>query len=258
MRPDSGAGGEAMPSYGERARIRGISGVEADPERVWYAAYGSNADPERLRCYFDGVAPADAAGRPPAPHLRTAGTGEGTGRARTRRGLRDRTPPTRSIGLTLPGLLYFATESAIWTGGRAFYDPDTPAGTPVHAYLLTRAQFADLLALEMYRSPGADPDLTAALRGGRCRLGPGRYETVVCPGAFEGIPVLTFTAPWDRRALPGNPPAPAYLRHIAIGLRAAHGWSLPRVSEYLAGRPGAAGHWTPETLAAALAGPDQA
>lgn len=246
-----------MIPYDQRARARDISGIEADPESVWYAAYGSNADPGRLRCYFDGVAPPDATG-PLATPLPRTGAGGGAGRAPARRGFRDRTPPARSIGLTLPGLLYFATESAIWTGGRAFYDPDTPAGTPVHAYLLTRAQFGDLLAQEMYRPPGADPDLTAALRGGRCRLGPGRYETVVCTGTCEGFPILTFTAPWRWRDLPGNPPAPAYLRHIAIGLRAAHGWSLRTVAEYLAGRPGAAGHWTPEALATALAAPDQA
>ncbi|MEU4313662.1 histone deacetylase [Nocardia sp. NPDC024068] len=249
-----------MVDYDERMPTARTSTTAADPELVWYAAYGSNANPERLRWYRDGIV-APAAGDPsPAPATRAARAAPplpgGTGRAAT--GFRDRTPPARSVGLTLPGLLYFATESAIWTGGRAFYDPDAPAGTPVRAYLLTRAQFGDLVAQEMYRPPEADPDLTEAVRNGRCRLGPGRYETVVCPGTFEGIPILTFTAPWRWRDVPGNPPAPAYLRHIALGVRAAHGWSLREVSGYLASRPGAAGHWTPDALAAALGEPGRA
>ncbi|WP_040791161.1 hypothetical protein [Nocardia paucivorans] len=208
----------------------------AATEYVWYAAYGSNMNPDRLRCYLLGGAPAGGTNptvdrRPEPPS-----------------GCRDGTAPPRSIPLTLPGLLYFATESAVWTGGRAFYDPDVPATIWVRAYLLTLSQFSDIAAQEMYRPPGVDLDPAEAIRTGRSRIGPGRYETLVCPTIHNGLPVLTFTAPWRRRDLPGNPPAPAYLRHIATGLLDTHHWSIPEITGYLATRPGADRRWTPDTV----------
>ncbi len=229
------------------ARPRTDADPPATPDLVWYAAYGSNAHPDRLGCYLSGDIPDGAVAAPI-----TAGE-SAVGRSPLR-GCRDRTPPARSIGMILPGLLYFATRSAIWSGGRAFYDPATPADTPVHAYLLTRAQFSDIAAQEMYRPAGIDLDLTEVLRTGRARLGPGRYETLVCPGSFQGIPIVTCTAGRRWRDLPGNPPAPVYLRRIGIGLRTAHGWSLTETAGYLASRPGAAGHWTPEAVAELLSG----
>ncbi|WP_280436506.1 histone deacetylase [Nocardia carnea] len=220
------------------ARPRSGADGTGSPELVWYAAYGSNADPSRLGCYLTGDTPDGAVATPDA---------HGCG-PQPARGCRDRTPPARSIGIVLPGLLYFATESAIWTGGRAFYDPMTPAETPARAYLLTNSQFSDIAAQEMYRPPGTDLDLTEVLRTGRSRFGPGRYETLICPGSYEGVPIVTCTADRRWRDLPGNPPAPPYLRRIATGLRAAHRWSATEAAAYLATRPGAAGHWTPRMI----------
>ncbi|MGW0249460.1 histone deacetylase [Nocardia goodfellowii] len=200
--------------------------------RVWYASYGSNMHRHRLRCYLRG-------GRP-------------DGGALTLPGCRDPADPARSVPLLLPGVLYFATESLTWTGGRAFYDPWVPGETAVAAHLLTGAQFSDICAQEMYRPPGADLDLTEVLDTGRMTLGPGRYETLVCAGAYDGHPVLTCTAPWRYRDLPGNPPAPAYLRHLAAGLRSTHGWTTESIAGYLSSRAGADLRWTPESVAALL------
>ncbi|MEU1980278.1 histone deacetylase [Nocardia sp. NPDC019395] len=230
------------------ARPRTVADIAGTPDLVWYAAYGSNANPDRLNCYLTGTTPAGALA-PPGTAAEPPGAALGS---RPERGCRDRTTPARSIGIILPGLLYFATESAIWTGGRAFYDPATPAETATRAYLLTRAQFSDIAAQEMYRPAGTDLDLTEALRTGRTHLGPGRYETVVCPGSYEGVPIVTFTAGWRWRDLRGNPPAPEYLRQIGIGLRAAHRWSREDAAVYLASRPGAAGSWTPHEIAGLL------
>src|SRR5690606_28035640 len=85
-----------------------------NPELVWYASYGSNMNPRRLACYLRRGAP--------------------DGGVMTLPGCRDATPPRRSVPLLLPGLLYFATESAVWTGGRAFYYPVIAERTAVHAY----------------------------------------------------------------------------------------------------------------------------
>ncbi|MEU2089910.1 histone deacetylase [Nocardia beijingensis] len=199
---------------------------------VWYAAYGSNMSLARLRTYLRG-------GRPDGGTL-------------TLPGCRDHADPIRSMPLLLRGVLYFATESLTWTGGRAFYDPRCPGEMAVHAHLLTAAQFSDIVAQEMYRTPGTAVDLGEAIAHGTATLGPGRYETVVCAGTHAGYPVLTFTAPWRYRDVRGNPPAAAYLRYLAAGLRAAHGWSARTTAEYLATRPGADRRWTPETVHALL------
>ncbi|MEW1751874.1 histone deacetylase [Streptomyces angustmyceticus] len=218
----------------------------APADRLWYAAYGSNMHLDRLTCYLAGGRPA--------------------GGLRTHPGCRDPRGPARTAPMLLPGQLYFATESQVWTGGSAFYDPgpglppaDGAAGPrsgggelPARGYLLTLAQFSDIAAQEMHREPGTDLDLTEALTRGRARTGPGRYETLVCAGLLDGHPVLTLTAPWSSREIAVHPPSAAYLRHIAAGIVASHGWSPRRAAAYLAGCPGAEGHWTAEEIAALL------
>ncbi|MFE7129740.1 histone deacetylase [Streptomyces sp. NPDC057638] len=223
------------------------------PERIWYAAYGSNMHTARLRCYIEG-------GRPP-------------GAARTYPGCRDRRPPARTVSLELPGVLYFATESRVWTGGRAFYDPagapgGGSAGDPfgdraglrgptgvvlARAHLLTGGQFSDIAAQEMYESPGRDLDLRPVLRDGRDERGPGRYETLVCPGVLEGIPVVTFTAPWRHTEVAWNAPSAAYLEHLAAGLLAGRDWGVRSVAAYLSRAPGVGGAWTPGEIEALVA-----
>lgn len=202
--------------------------------RVWYAAYGSNLHLSRLSCYLAG-------GRPPGGRVDYPGC-------------RDPRPPQRTRPVTLPGELYFALESPVWTGGTAFYDPDGGGSTAARAYLVTVGQFADVAAQEMHRPPERDLALDEVFAAGRAALGPGRYETLVCAGEVAGYPVLTFTAPWRRTEVPGNPPVASYLRHLAAGLAESHGWSAPRIADYLATRPGAAGHWSAEAVAALLPG----
>ncbi|MFE2142229.1 histone deacetylase [Streptomyces sp. NPDC059456] len=194
------------------------------PDRVWYASYGSNMHMERLAVYLAG-------GTPP-------------GATRTYPGCRDRRAPERSLAVELAGRLYFATESVVWTGGRAFYDPGAPGRTRARAHLITAGQLSDIAAQEMYGEPGADLDLTAVLREGRHAVGPGRYETLICPGAIEGVPVLTFTAPWALHEVEVRVPSAAYLRCLAGGLLESGPWEEQDIAEYLAASPGAAGHWT--------------
>ncbi|MFD8954308.1 histone deacetylase [Streptomyces xanthophaeus] len=194
------------------------------PERVWYASYGSNMHLDRLAAYIAG------------------GTPRGT--TRTYPGCRDRRAPERSIAVELDGALYFATESAVWTGGRGFYDPTAPGRMRGRAHLVTVGQLSDIAAQEMYGVPGADLDLAGVLREGRDAVGPGRYETLICPGEIEGIPVLTFTAPWTLHEVELRPPSAAYLRYLAGGLLEAGPWAEGDIAGYLSGCPGAAGRWT--------------
>ncbi|GHI88494.1 hypothetical protein Sxan_58580 [Streptomyces xanthophaeus] len=211
-----------------------LTGELPVPERVWYASYGSNMHMDRLTAYLAG-------GTPP-------------GATRTYPGCRDHRAPERSLAVELAGCLYFATESPVWTGGRGFYDPEAPGRMRARAHLVTVGQLSDVAAQEMYREPGADVDLTRALCEGRDRLGAGRYETLICPGTIEGIPVLTFTAPWSSREVDPLMPSAAYLRYLAGGLLESGPWAERDIADYLASCPGAAGNWTSDQVLELLTG----
>src|SRR4051794_5965122 len=170
----------------------------------------------RLACYVEG-------GRPP-------------GGARDNPGARDTTPPRRSVPVDLPGTAYFAGRSPQWGGGVAFYDHDTPGYTAARAYLVTAGQLADIAAQEMYRLPADGHPLeqvvTGPIVGGRHTLGPGRYETLVEVGSYDGAPLLTFTSPHGAHEVEHQPPAAAYLETLATGLRESRGWGAERVAAY--------------------------
>lgn len=192
---------------------------------VWYAAYGSNMHAARLRYYLCG-------GTPP-------------GNRRVYPGCRDTAEPRATAPVMLPGGIWFTGESPAWTGGFALYDPDLPGEAAARAYLITAEQFADLHAQEMLRDPGDDlAALDRVVAEGRVELGPGRYETLVCAGARDGHPILTFTG--FHQGEPA-PPSAVYLGMLARGLRESHGWDATQVARYLGGRPGADA-WDPVAL----------
>lgn len=201
--------------------------------QVWYVAYGSNLSAERFSCYLRG-------GQPP-------------GAAFTYPGARDHTPPRASKAVWLPGCVYFATESQVWGGGRALYDPDIPGKAAARSYLITTQQFSDVAAQEMYREPGAELDLTELATLGRIQVGEGRYETLIYVGHDGQIPMVTFTAPWGIGDVPLLSPSHAYLRMLGQGLQESHGWDAQRVGEYLASMRGAHGSWTAGQIADLLA-----
>ncbi|WP_405776681.1 histone deacetylase [Streptomyces sp. NBC_00859] len=208
------------------------AGSDSAPQWVWYTAYGSNTHLDRLAYYIKG-------GRLP-------------GTDAVYPGCRDRRMPSRSVPVELDGALYFATESPVWGGGRAFYDRHAEGRVHARAHLLPAAQFADIAAQEMGRSPGADLDLSEVLTSGVAELGSGRYETLVCAGQMEGLPVLTFTAPWGADEVTPVAPSRAYVRFIASGLLAAGAWDVDTVAAYVASARGAAGHWTERAVRALI------
>ncbi|GAA3393284.1 hypothetical protein GCM10017752_33720 [Streptomyces roseoviridis] len=192
---------------------------------VWYAAYGANTDATRLGQYL--------------------------------RRCREPAAPLASRAVELSGVVYFATESPVWGGGRGFYDPEEPGTVYARGHLITLGQFADIAAQEMYRDPATAPHrdsrLTEAVTHGRVRLGPGWYETVVCAGDVDGVPLLTFTAPWTLGEVELREPAEAYVRLIANGLRASGAWAAEDIAAYLAGCPGAVGRYTADDVLGLLA-----
>jgi hypothetical protein len=219
-----------------KAAIDPMLPTDPRPEHVWYASYGSNMHLDRLALYIKG-------GHPP-------------GTTTMYPGCRDPRMPSRSVPVELAGALYFAAESAVWGGGRAFYDPEADGRVLARAHLITSGQFSDIAAQEMYHAPGPPPDLTEVLTTGRAVLGPGRYETLLCPGRLESLPVLTFTAHWSMNDVRRNPPSATYVRFLAAGLLAAGAWDVAEVTSYLAACPGVAGHWTEEAITDLLRDPD--
>ncbi|MEU4804294.1 histone deacetylase [Actinosynnema sp. NPDC023587] len=183
---------------------------------VWYVGYGSNLHADRFDCYLSGGTP--------------------DGAARGYPGCRDVSPPRAVRPVTAAGGIYFATRSPVWGGGRAFFDPDLPGTAALRGYLITTAQFADVVEQEMYREPGPEIDLTAVLATGRDQRGPGRYDTLLHLGDVAGHPVLTCTAPWSSGDVEHTAPSGPYLRVLRDGLRAAHGWSTGDAAAYLADR----------------------
>lgn len=202
------------------------------PEQVWYTSYGSNMHLDRLAAYIKG-------GRLP-------------GANREYPGCRNPAMPSRSLPVELTGAMYFATESPVWGGGRAFYDPDARGRVLARAHLVSVDQFSDIAAQEMYREPGAGVDLSGVLAEGRAVLGDGRYETLVCAGQMDGLPVLTFTAPWGMNDVRWVPPSAAYVRFLASGLLSAGAWDVDTVASYVAACPGASDRWSQDALVALL------
>jgi hypothetical protein len=201
-------------------------------DTLWYAAYGSNLDADRFRCYLVG-------GCPP-------------GAARTYPGAREPADALDDRPFRMSGAVTFAWRSPTWGGGVAFHDPDADGETLARAYLVTAAQFADVLEQEMGREPGVDHDLDEVLAGGRHAVGPGHYETVHLAGEIDGRPVLTFSTPAVEQ-LGLNAPAPAYLATIGRGLRQTHDLDDEELADYLLACPGAAGGWTRDGLLELLA-----
>ena len=68
--------------------------------------------------------------------------------------------------------------------------------------------------------------------GGRHHVGPGHYETLVEVGRFEGVPMLTFTAPHGLDHVEHNEPSPAYLAMLADGLRESRQWNDEDIAAY--------------------------
>ena len=116
---------------------------------------------------------------------------------RTNPGARDRTLPTRTIPVDLPGTVYFAGESP--SGAAA--SRSTTTRRPAHGRpRLPR----DRGAARRHRRPGDVPRAAGGrpargarpppLAGRRARCA-GRYETLVEVGRHDDLPLLTFTRP---------------------------------------------------------------
>jgi hypothetical protein len=149
--------------------------------------------------------------------------------------------------------LYFAGTSATWGGAPCFIDTVEDAARPTHAraYLITWAQFEDVVAQENGRraTPPIDRALQGLAVGTGQRVGAGRYEHLLCVGRLDDAPVLTFTSPWTMDDAELAAPAPAYLSLLVDGLRESHHLRDDALVAYLGSAPGC----STELAASALA-----
>lgn len=170
---------------------------------VWYAAYGSNLQYERLMCYINGNKPAGA-------FLK-------------HRSMSDKTPPVMDSTLSIPYRLYFADHSESWGGGAAFITPQVSgkAKTLCRIYLIKRQQFVELFAQENRVATGSvDIDFEKLNTRGYVKTGNTWYSLVLKVGEKTGrsiCPVYTFTCPVEK--LSGcTRPSENYLSTIISGL----------------------------------------
>jgi hypothetical protein len=195
-----------------------------DSSPVWYLAYASNLSAERFRYYLAG-------GRPP-------------GAARSYEGCRDPSPPREARPLWLPGGLSFGGRSRVWGGAMAFYDPAAAGRVAARAYLLTYAQFSDVVAQES-RRPLGTPLVLGSQPDGRHPGLSDIYDIVLRLDSADCVPRLTLTS---GRLPPPAAPSSAYLRTILAGLSSGFGLTADERVDYVLGSRGVAGAWTREDM----------
>lgn len=234
-------------------------GPDGRPVNVMYASYGSNLHRDRFMTYIQGGTP--------------------TGSRRNYPGCSDTTEPEFDIPIRYHGgfRAHFALTSSTWRGGIAFMDqtPDDETATALgRAYKLPIGQFDEVVHFENggYLAKTARPvPLDEVLATGRSVTGEGVYETMVHIGDYEGMPVLTFTAPFSVKDALGkngsltrnkvrlpvmtNKPSAAYCRMIGNGLQETFGVSEVAAADYLRGMPGGE-KWSRADLVAVLREPE--
>ncbi len=198
---------------------------------IWYAAYGSNLSRSRFDVYLEGGTP--------------------TGAVHAYPGCRDSSPPIDDRSWECACELRFGGRSQTWGGGVALVVPGpSEVPTKLRLYGLTLEQFEDVVAQENWLEPGS-VELTEAVSDPHHIIGPDHtYRVVLSLGEFEATPVLTIT---QDASTATAAPTIRYLRHIAQGLREAHGCSDAQIARYLAGRPGVDGVFGTDELTSLLA-----
>lgn len=189
--------------------------VAEPPERVWYAAYGSNCDAERLATYLQG-------GVLPATGSDHAGSA-------------DPAAPRADAAWTFDRALRFAGHSPAWGGATALLTDD--AGCALgRIWLLSWRQLEDVFAQE---NGVPHRRLTEAEAHRHATVWDRPYGRLLRVGVHAGRPVITFTAPQPSEQ-PAAAPSAAYLRTLVRGLLAVHRLEAAEVAERLSAAAGIA------------------
>lgn len=192
-------------------------------ERVWYAAYGSNCDGERLTAYLHGG------------HLAATGVAHA--------GSADPAPPQADTAWIFDRALRFAGYSPGWGGATALL-ADRPGRALGRAWLLSWRQFEDLFAQE---NQAPHRPLTVVEVQRRRTVWARPYGRLLQAGRRDGLPVVTFTAPRPSTH-PAGAPSASYLRTIVRGLLAVHQLGADELAAWLWTAAGVTDGWDRSAL----------
>ena len=128
----------------------------------------------------------------------------------------------------------------------AFLDPARAGRVAARAYLVTLAQFGDILAQESHLPVGTPYALVPVVDGRLPGLG-GAYDTVLHLGDEDGAPRLALAA---AEPPPVAAPRAAYLRAILAGLADGFGLDLDERVDYLLAATGVRPAWDRTSLRA--------
>lgn len=191
---------------------------------VWYAAYGSNVDQARFLTYLTGG---------PVP-----------GTEHQQAGARDPSPPRRSEPHHFDRAIRFAHHSPRWNGATAILDHRPgPIGALGRRYLITKAQFDDVVAQENRRTV-VDLPLDQLDEDEIHPVSDRNYDGLLLLGTEDGAPVLTFTTPSEPEDIDVAAPSRTYLGTIARGILHTHELTPAEIARHLHGAPGVAPAWS--------------
>jgi len=217
---------------------------------VWYAAYGSNVCQERFLCYIRG-------GTPP-------------GSRRNYLGCHDKSLPRDAHPIVIPYRLFFASKSG-WRGkAMAFIRSATGGQAFARMYLITFAQFDQLIQQEQgVEEPSHTlicPPLSHIETNEFCFTNPSnphfpadpkrrlRYGRILNLGSKDGHPILTFTAVGPDRDINPAEPCREYLQTIARGIRETFpDMPVQQICQYFSECDGVRGTIPPDKLGRWLA-----
>lgn len=202
------------------------------PSLVWYASYGSNCSRPRFLTYLRG-------GRPPGSDWEQLGA-------------RDPSDPLDDGPVEFAQSVCFAGHSPRWGGAPAFLEHRTATGAGAlgRRYLITREQFADVLAQESRRPIGSLdlPDLDALTAGDRTVVGDSFYDALVILDPVDGVPCVSFTSPAAPEQREPTAPSEPYLRTIVTGLADIHPLDATTIARRICDAPGVAPTWDLESV----------
>ena len=118
--------------------------------------------------------------------------------------------------------------------------------TIARAYLITIEQFEDIAAQENYQNMPLRLPLTKAINAGHAAIsnveGEPVYDVLLYSGTRDRIPVFSLTALRPRTGY--MVPGPSYTHFLCKGLSQNPKLNTESAVDYLAGRPGIAGHYS--------------
>lgn len=191
---------------------------------IWYASYGSNILEERFLCYIRG--------------------GQPLGSVKNYHGCTDKSLPIGKEEIYINSELYFAKKSKSWdNGGVCFIEINfSPTSKTLgRMYLITKAQFIDIVRQETDNKGTLIIDFERAINDGSLVFNPGSwYGKIIYLGTQNNYPIFTFTN--ENNIQKVNQPNEKYLKTIIRGIQETYDLSVAEITEYFVSKKGIEGN----------------